>query len=361
MKKKYKIALVTYSLSNGGLERVVANYSELFSDLGHEVHLFVIDSMVNYEFSGTLHQYNIGESKGFQKIKKYFELKKLIKSLEFDLILDHRFRKNPISEFFWQHYIYYNQKVINFIHSSKLENYLTTLNEINRYIFKNNLFVCVSKGIEEKMNEKFPYFRTKTIYNPIKILNKKAEIDVLKPYILAVGRMEKTNVKQFDVLLKCFTESTLPKKNFQLVILGDGETKQEMESLSKKLNIRDKTIFKGFVGNPYPYFENAYLTVLTSKYEGFGLVLAESLMCGTPVISFDCDCGPREIIQNRINGLLVENQNNTAFINALDELVENSILYDEIKANAKKFVEKFSFDCIKKEWETFLDEINDKH
>ena len=208
------------------------------------------------------------------------------------------------------------------------------------------------------MNTKFPYFRTKTIYNPIKIEESNSEIDVEKPYILAVGRMEETNVKQIDVLLKCFAESQLPKKSYKLVILGEGEKKREMMKLAAKLNIADKVIFKGFIENTFPYYKNAFLTVSTSKYEGFGLALAESLYAETPVISFDCECGPREIIQDKFNGLLIENQNTTALINALNKLSEDFELYTKMKSNSKNSVEKFSFENIKKEWKNFLKEFN---
>lgn len=361
MKKNYKIALVTYSLSSGGLERAVANSTQLFEELGCEVHLFVIDSALDYPFSGRLHQFFIDKISGINKIRRYISLMKEIENEKFNLIIDHRFRINFLSEIFWQYLFYRKQNVINYVHSSKLENYIITLSKSNKYLFKNRSFICDSKGIQEKMNQQFPYFKTKTIYNPIKLDEINEDIEIKQPYILAVGRMEKTNVKQIDLLLKYFAESKLPENNFKLVILGDGETKQKMEKIAEDLKIKDSVDFKGFIKNPFPFYKNAFATVLTSKYEGFGLVLAESLLCGIPVISFDCETGPREIIQNRKNGLLIENQNFEAFKNALNELIENPNLYQKLKQNAKKSAEQFSLDFIKNEWKEFLKKLNDKH
>ena len=352
--KKLKIALITYTGSVGGLERVVSNTSYLFENMGFEVHVYLVSSATNFPFAGKLHQFEVDKYNFLNKISKYREIKKSLNEERFDFIFDHRYRLNPLSEFFWQKYIYKNQKVTNYVHNSYINHYLFKNKDLNSLIFGKRRFLCVSKGVGKKVSSKFPELATDVIYNAVRKDKAKESISLNSPYFLAVGRMNEDNAKQFDVLLECFAKSKLPEKNFKLIILGDGKKRKDYEKISRKLNLEKSVEFKGFVNNPQDYMRHAYCTVLTSKYEGLGMVLVESLMVGTPVISFDCDFGPSEIIQHKENGLLVDNQNKTALVEAFNLLVNDHRLYVKLKLNAEKSVEKFSFETIKKEWRKYF-------
>lgn len=100
-----------------------------------------------------------------------------------------------------------------------------------------------------------------------------------------------------------------------------------MEKLAEQLKIADQVLFTGFLDNPYQYLKKCFFTVLTSKYEGLGIVLIESLMLGTPVVSYDCEKGYNEIIINEENGLLVNNQSKKAFIEAMNRMIGEPELY----------------------------------
>lgn len=349
--------MVTYSLSSGGLERVVANSTFLFAELGYEVHLYVLESKVDYPFTGKLHQYNIDQYGFLSKIRIYLSFKRSISKNHFTLILDHRYRLNWISEIIWQKVIYHKQQVFNHIHSSDIYSYLFNSDKFNRFLFKKRLFICDSLGIERKVNREFPFLNALTIYNftdfkPAKV----SEISVGN-YILSIARMDHENVKQIDVLLKCYAKSILPEKKIRLIILGDGVRLEEMKFLTKELNISEFVDFKGFIPNPENYLKNALFTVLTSKYEGFGMVLIESLIMQTPVISFDCETGPNEIIIDRFNGLLIENQNADAMVKGMNELIYNEELYHFLKKNSYKSVRKFQIEAIKKQWRKVINDI----
>lgn len=349
--------MVTYSLSSGGLERVVANSTFLFEEMGYDVHLYVLESKVDYPFTGKLHHYNIDHLGFFSKIKAYLSIKKSIEQNNFTLVVDHRYRLNWITEILWQKLIYNKQKVFNYIHSSNISSYLFGFDKLNRFLFKNRLFICVSLGIEKKVKRQFPFLNVQTIYNFVDFKEEVKSEQQSDKYTLSIARMDHENVKQVDLLLECYVKSMLPAKEIRLVILGDGVRFEEMKSLANKFNVSDLVDFKGFEPNPENYLQDALFTVLTSKYEGLPTVLVESLLMKTPVISFDCETGPNEIIIDRFNGLLIENQNKEKMIEGMNELIINNELYQFLKQNAYKSVEKFQMEAIKKQWEKVINDI----
>jgi len=355
--EKNKIALVTYSLSAGGLERIVANSTFLFEKMGYEVHLYVLQSKIDYPFTGKLHTFNIDNLSVFSKIKAYRSIRNSLKNNQFQLIIDHRYRLNGWTEIMWQKFIYNKETVLNYVHSSNIYNYLFRSIKFNEFLFKNRPFICVSRGIEQLVVKDFPLLKTTTIYNFVDVKLSKTPLNVSEKYILAIARMDFENVKQIDVLLECYAKSILPKNDIRLIILGDGIRLEEMKILANKLNIADFVDFKGFQPNTENYYKNAFFTILTSKYEGLPTVLVESLTMNTPVISFNCETGPNEIIIDRFNGLLIENQNKTKMIDGMNELVGNEELYQSLKQNAQNSVEQFQLKAICNQWEQYL---NDK-
>jgi len=142
----------------------------------------------------------------------------------------------------------------------------------------------------------------------------------------------------------------LPLNNIKLVILGDGDLKKDLINLSKKLNLEDHIIFEGFVSNPFKYYKNALFLVMASKFEGFPMVIIEALCCRLPIVSWDFNSGPREIIKNRENGILVENYNKEKLIEAMNLFILDNKLYLHCKENAFSSVKQFSLETIGNEW-----------
>ena len=113
----------------------------------------------------------------------------------------------------------------------------------------------------------------------------------------------------------------------------------------------------GFVANPYVYFKNAEFLIMTSELEGFPMVLIESLACGSPVVSYDCPTGPREIIQHEKNGLLVKANDKGKMTDSLNRMIEDSELYNKLRANAKNSVAHLSMDKIAAEWKSLIEKV----
>ena len=114
-----------------------------------------------------------------------------------------------------------------------------------------------------------------------------------RPIVLTAGRM--VSAKGHSDLLDAFAR--LPKTSRgSLVILGDGPLRQSIEEQGRTLGLSQDLWLPGFVDNPWWYMHRADLFVLSSHWEGFGLVLVEALVCGVPIVATDCPSGPREIL-----------------------------------------------------------------
>jgi glycosyltransferase involved in cell wall biosynthesis len=267
-----------------------------------------------------------------------------------------------LQEFIIHNYLYKNH--IQTIHSNKLDSYIPKNKFLASLLYKKcNHLVTVSSGIEKKINAKFDFCNSTLIYNPIdfeKINAFKHEaIDFEGNFIVAAGSMNK-NVKQFDHLIECYSKSNLSNKNIKLIILGDGKLKKEWIDLAARIGQKDNIIFKGNVANPFAYYSKALFTVLTSKYEGLPMVLIESLACETPVVAYNCETGPSEIINHLQNGLLVENQNKEAMIAAINTFSEDKNLYLQCKSNCKSSISKFEVENIGNQWLSLFKHIKNE-
>jgi glycosyltransferase involved in cell wall biosynthesis len=136
--------------------------------------------------------------------------------------------------------------------------------------------------------------------------------------------------------------------------MGEGKDENKLKTLVEELALTEHIEFLPFAANPFPYISQAHMVALTSKWEGFPMVLVESLSLGIPVVSLDINSGPSEIINHRKNGLLVTEREFPAFAGALRELFENQSLYETCKENAQASVSQFSKEVIAAAWTKLL-------
>lgn len=353
--KKHKICLVGECLAGGGAERVQATLSDYLVKQNITVHHVIFISLINFPFSGRL--LNLGEIESkisiVRKIKCFFALKRYLKNHRFDIVIDFRVKHNFLQEFAIDKFLYPKQTYYT-VHSSNLDYYFPSQKWIAKLLYsRGKRVIAVSEGIARKITEHLGWKNIKTIHNPIdsKVLDTYSSGLQNKhtDFVLAVGRMD-DEVKQFDKLIDTYAKSDLPEKNIRLVILGGGKYKKKLMQHAVDKKLTEYVFFEDFQINPFIYMKQARFLILCSKFEGFGNVLIESLACGSPVVSFDCDFGPAEIIKNKQNGLLVENQNFDALKLAINEMVLNQELYTTCKQNAVKSVAEFSIETIGKQW-----------
>ena len=354
--KKNKIALIGYRLGIGGAEKVMANLSIFFEKQGIEVHNIIVLDVVSYSFSGKLVNLGLLKNKHngiFNKLHRVIFLKKYLNENKFDFIIDFRFRINPIQELLIAKWLY-KSKTIFTVHSYLIDNYMPNWSFLTRFMYQDCYkTVVITNKSKELIEFKHDLNNIQTIYNPVNIEDIQSKsiaiIDVSFDYIIGIGQME-TNVKQFDKLIEAYSNSILPNQNIDLILLGDGERISILKSLVKQNNLEGKVHFLGHQENPYTYLKNAKFFVLSSLNEGLPNVILEALACGTPVVSYDCLSGPSEMILDKHNGLLVENQNVQKLTEAMNLFEEDKELYEYCKSNTLDSLEPFLLENIGCQW-----------
>jgi len=361
--KHFKICLVTISLAKGGAERSCAMLSEMLKAVGHEVHIVILNNEIDFKYQGNLFNLGLYKKKFDNLWFRFIRFKKLRNYLvenSFDVIIDHRPKNNYKRELFYQKYIYRNLPKIYVAHTSNVSGILT--NNIQKFVEiynKNVTNVSVSKYIQNKILKKNGVEKCSTIYNAFdphwydeKQIFIPSEINN-KDYILSYGRID-DDVKDFTFLINSFNQSLLWQKDKYLVILGDGKDKKSLIAYSETLACSEKIIFLPFTNTPFSIIRKAKFVTITSKYEGFPMVLAESLSLGVPVVSLDIISGPSEIIIDQQNGLLISKRDVSLFSEGIISMFENPVLYNRCKRNAKPSVLEFSKEKISEKWNKLL-------
>ncbi|MGX5659701.1 glycosyltransferase family 4 protein [Castellaniella ginsengisoli] len=170
--------------------------------------------------------------------------------------------------------------------------------------------VALTRGTAQWLDEHLPGVRAQVIPNAVRWPLIDGE-PVLEPpprppgrrRLLAVGRLHP--VKGFDGLLRAFAQLAAPFPDWDLVILGEGDQRGELEALRDELGLGGRVSLPGRVGNMAAWYGASDLYVLSSQAEGLSNTLIEAMACGLPCVATDCDTGPREIIREGLDGVLV--------------------------------------------------------
>jgi glycosyltransferase involved in cell wall biosynthesis len=224
---------------------------------------------------------------------------------------------------------------------------------MSRYYRQADGIVAVSRGVAEDAADylNIPAHEVVTIYNPIAIdevfrLSKEALshewlVDGSVPVVLGIGRL--VEQKNFPLLVRAFA-SVRKNRRVRLIILGGDESsprqcrhKRELFDLASSLGVSEDFDMPGYVSNPYAYLSRAALFVLSSRFEGFGNVLIEALLCGCPVVSTDCPSGPAEILLDDRYGRLVPVDDEEALADAMTSMLDCPPDEEVLRARGKEF------------------------
>jgi len=170
--------------------------------------------------------------------------------------------------------------------------------------------------------------------------------------VIAVGRH--AYEKGYDRMFAVWKQVVDKHPEWVLDIYGDDNPEYNIRQLAHDAGVDKNVNFITSTKHIIDAYLESSICIMTSRYEGFGMVLLEAMACGVPCVAFNCPVGPSDIISNSIDGLLVQDGNIEEFVKSVLLLIENAALRLEMGANAKISSEDYDINVIMKEWDTLF-------
>lgn len=379
MKKRIAYCLPSLYIP-GGMERVLTIKANYFADvLGYEVYIILTDGKtkpVYFELSPKVKLINFGldfdemwKLPFHHKIVVYLKKQRLYKKL----------LKKQLMNIHPDITVSMLRREINFINrikdgSSKIgeihvskENFRTFEKEETNFVkavfssiwTKQSLKelrklkrLIVLSGSDKKKWEEL--HNVEVIPNPLPFYPAESS-DCTKHKVITVGRYD--SIKGFDRLIDAWVLVNKKHPDWELHIYGGGE-RAPYQTLVNQKGIEDSFFCEPAEKNITEKYLESSIFALSSRYEGFGMVIAEAMACGVPAVSFDCPSGPRDIIRNGEDGFLVENGNIEKLAEKICYLIEHDDLRKDMGKKAKKNIERLKIEYVARQWTELFDKIS---
>lgn len=194
---------------------------------------------------------------------------------------------------------------------------------------------------------KMTTLKTCVIPNPITIeYGERSPLDMKR--VIAVGRLNEQ--KGYDFLIGAWSIVAKKHPDWTLDIYGEGQLRDFIQNMIIQYGLKASINLKGVVKDINREYAKSSILVLSSRYEGFGLVLVEAMSCGVPCVAFDCPFGPRDIINSGIDGLLVKYLDVKALADGLCTLIENVKLRQAMGNKAFEHIQRYDVDHVMQMW-----------
>ncbi|MFI6287223.1 glycosyltransferase family 4 protein [Streptomyces sp. NPDC051018] len=217
-------------------------------------------------------------------------------------------------------------------------------------------FVTVSEGDAAVWRERMPLPRTRVLAIPNSVPEPRvAPSDGTGTTVVAAGRL--ASVKQYDVLVDAFAQVAAERPEWVLRIYGGGDQRAGLREKILTMGLYNRVHLMGPHSPIEPEWAKGAIAVSTSRHESFGMTLVEAMRCGLPVISTDCDYGPREIIEDGVDGVLVPVGDREAIAGALLRLIDDEELRRRLGGTARENARRFDPSVIVKEYENLFEEL----
>lgn len=220
-----------------------------------------------------------------------------------------------------------------------------------------DLNVVLTKSALKIYEKRFSKSNNRQIYNPIdpKLLESRCTYNRGSTKIVSVGRLAPQ--KNFDRLLD-IAKMVLPSNSqWTWDVYGEGPLRPHLEEKAKNLGIGDIVRFCGQVNDLYDRYEDYSFIVMTSDYEGFPMTLLEGAAKGLPMVSFDIQTGPNEIIRSGVNGYLCSSGNNSEMAEMIDKLINSPEMRVKMSHESRVTAEKFQLSDIRNKWVSVIESV----
>tara|TARA_R110001583_G_scaffold87032_1_gene227026 strand:+ start:1301 stop:2407 length:1107 start_codon:yes stop_codon:yes gene_type:complete len=224
---------------------------------------------------------------------------------------------------------------------------------------RSDVVLSLTKADEHNYRKKTAAKKVVQIYNPIdeKLLLNETPYNPNTKKIISVGRLD--DPKNFESYLLEVAKIVLMKNpEYTWHIYGKGSLESKIRENIQKLGLEGKVILEGNVNNLYELYSNFSIMVMTSSYEGFPMTLLEGMSKKLPLISFDIQTGPNEIIKDNKNGFLIPSFDTKLMAEKLEQLIHNEDLRIEFSETNKSLIKKFKLDTIISQWISLIEMLN---
>ncbi len=378
-----KLLYIIGGVWNGtGMERVLIAKANYMSNMGYDVYILLTEDGKGapfFDISPKIHIYNVflnfdllDNYPIYKKIPAYYikqkkyrkELERILFQIKPDITISALRREinfinkindgsKKIGEF---HFSKVNYRKINKKYLPHFINEMISrrwMNQLIKEINKLSSFIVLTNEDKESWIE---LNNVEVICNPLSFFPKKTSQCINKK-IIAVGSYN--YVKGYDRLIDAWEIITKKHQDWELHIYGNGNRDDLMKNIQVKKLETSFFCHKAKTNILDKYLESS-IFVLSSRYEGMPMVLLEAMACGLPPISFACPCGPKDIIKDGIDGLLVENGNIQELADKICYLIEHEDVRKEMGKQARINVERFKIENIGLKWKTLFDKLTNK-
>lgn len=356
-----RLALVISSLGPGGAERVLSLMANYWANHKHDIHLITISGKENdfYALNPLVKRVALNassESSGFLSAlganrKRILLLRQALQTIQPDGILSFIDSTNVLT------LLATKGLPIPVVISERIDPRFHTIGRawemLRRYTYpKCRMLVVQTESVQEWGRKVCPQERVCVIPNPVlppEFSDTGDGLVLPTPCILGMGRLHPQ--KGFDLLIRAFAGVATEYPEWSLVILGEGEERNNLLTLANELKVKTRVVLPGRTPFPANSLRQGKVFVLSSHYEGFPNALLEAMSCGLPVISTNCPSGPADIIRSEYEGVLVPPANVEAMSAALRRLLGSEPERLRLGAAAQNSVERFRIEAIMPMWE----------
>lgn len=355
-----KILICVHNLSNGGAERVASLWIKGFVNHGYDVHLATceLDAPIDYDIPENVESYLITASGSsiIRYIRKVLLLRKLLKRIKPDVAIGILKPWN-----YWLVFASMGMRIplINTEHDSFERPPSAPMPKtqwFDKYIwnFFFNVVTVLTEADKRLINGK--YKNIFVLPNPLSFTPSEVNEKEKKQIVIAAGRLDIWHCKGFDNLINAWGSIANKYPGWKLVVAGNGSegNKNYLRKLADSTGKGTQIDFIGFRHNLVDDFRQSEVFVLSSRYEGFGMVLIEAMSQGCACVA--CDYGGRqaEIIEDGINGLLTPADDWRLLANKIDCLLSDEMLRRSLQHEAIKRSRDFEIDKIIERWESIF-------